>query len=222
MRERILRAAARLLAARGFDGTTLQAVADDVGVRKPSVLHHFPSKDALRKAVLEQIFNHWNRFIPEVMLNAGVGASRFDALAGEMVRFFASDPNTARVVLREMLDRPDVHRRIVAKDMSSWFKMMGYGIEQGKRRGTYRSEVDTEMYLAHILRFILVAIATSDVYAASSSTGPRASLEREVRELLRIARAALLTADALSDLTSGAKANDSKVAGARRAVRRPR
>lgn len=216
MRDRILSAAARLLAAHGFDGTTLQAVADEVGVRKPSVLHHFPSKDALRKAVLERMLDHWNEVVPKIMLTARVGTSRFDALAGEMVRFFASDPNRARVILREMLDRPDIHRRVVSRDMSPWFEMIGRGIEEGKHRGTYLSEVDSEMYLAHILRFILVTIATSDLYGASRAGGPRAPSEREVNELLRIARAGLLTPGALRDLAGTAQAKDPSAARAPR------
>lgn len=221
MRDRILTAAAHLLAAHGFDGTTLQAVADEVGVRKPSVLHHFPSKDALRKAVLDRMFDRWHEVVPRIMLTARVGASRFDALAGEMVRFLASDPNGARVILREMLDRPDVFRRAVSRDLSPWFEMIGHGIEEGKRRGTYLPEVDGQLYLAHVLRFILVTIATSDIYGASRPGDRRASLEREVSELLRIARAGLLTPDALRDLTSAPKAKGAKDLNAARARRAP-
>lgn len=216
MRDRILTAAARLLAAHGFDGTTLQAVADEVGVRKPSVLHHFPSKEALRKAVLDRMLDHWNQVVPKIMLTTRVGASRFDALAGEMVHFFTSDPNRARVILRELLDRPDIHRRVLSRDISPWFEMIGRGIEEGKHRGTYLPEVDSEMYLAHILRFILVTIATSDLYGASRPGGPRAPLEREVSELLRIARTGLLTPGALRDLAGTPKAKDLSAARAPR------
>jgi AcrR family transcriptional regulator len=50
--EGILDRAAALFAHRGFAKTSVQDVADAVGLSKAGLLHHFPSKDALREAVL--------------------------------------------------------------------------------------------------------------------------------------------------------------------------
>ena len=52
--EGILDRAAALFARRGFAKTSVQDVADTVGLSKAGLLHHFPSKDALREAVLAQ------------------------------------------------------------------------------------------------------------------------------------------------------------------------
>ena len=50
----ILDRAAALFARRGFAKTSVQDVADAVGLSKAGLLHHFPSKDALHEAVLAQ------------------------------------------------------------------------------------------------------------------------------------------------------------------------
>ncbi|MCW2742717.1 MAG: transcriptional regulator, TetR family [Blastococcus sp.] len=50
--EGILDRAAALFARHGFEQTSVQAVADAVGLSKAGLLHHFPSKDALHEAVL--------------------------------------------------------------------------------------------------------------------------------------------------------------------------
>jgi len=50
--EGILDRAASLFARHGFEQTSLQAIADAVGLSKAGLLHHFPSKDALHEAVL--------------------------------------------------------------------------------------------------------------------------------------------------------------------------
>ena len=52
--EQIVDRAAALFARRGVAQTSVQAVADAVGLSKAGLLHHFPSKDALREAVLAQ------------------------------------------------------------------------------------------------------------------------------------------------------------------------
>ncbi|WP_166532137.1 TetR/AcrR family transcriptional regulator [Blastococcus xanthinilyticus] len=52
--EGILDRAATLFARRGFAKTSVQDVADSVGLSKAGLLHHFPSKEALHGAVLAQ------------------------------------------------------------------------------------------------------------------------------------------------------------------------
>ena len=52
-RERILRAATELFAARGYRGASLEAVAQAVGITRQGVLHYFPSKVLLLLGVLD-------------------------------------------------------------------------------------------------------------------------------------------------------------------------
>ena len=47
----ICRAAMRLIARRGFDATSLQAIADEVGITKQTLLYYYSSKDKLRRAI---------------------------------------------------------------------------------------------------------------------------------------------------------------------------
>jgi AcrR family transcriptional regulator len=52
-RERILREASSLFAQRGYAGTSTRDIAAAVGIRQPSLFHHFPSKAAIADALLE-------------------------------------------------------------------------------------------------------------------------------------------------------------------------
>ncbi|MCF6744494.1 helix-turn-helix transcriptional regulator [Blastococcus sp. KM273128] len=52
--EGILDTAATLFARRGYTKTSVQDVAAAVGLSKAGLLHHFPSKEALHQAVLDQ------------------------------------------------------------------------------------------------------------------------------------------------------------------------
>lgn len=52
-RRQILTVASNLFAFHGYHGTTTREIADGVGIRQPSLFHHFPSKAAIMEALLE-------------------------------------------------------------------------------------------------------------------------------------------------------------------------
>jgi TetR/AcrR family transcriptional regulator, transcriptional repressor for nem operon len=54
-RERILDSAQRLTQTRSFQGFSFQDIADEVGVRKASLYHHFDSKDDVAVAMLQRV-----------------------------------------------------------------------------------------------------------------------------------------------------------------------
>ncbi|WP_424213913.1 TetR/AcrR family transcriptional regulator [Streptomyces sp. BI20] len=53
-REEIVRAALEVIAERGYRGASLAAVAERVGLTQQGLMHHFPTKEALLVAVLEE------------------------------------------------------------------------------------------------------------------------------------------------------------------------
>ncbi|MCS7475335.1 TetR/AcrR family transcriptional regulator [Umezawaea endophytica] len=75
--ESILDQAAALFARRGVAKTSVQEVADAVGLSKTGLLHHFPSKDALHEAVVAQAVSLGERVLAQVRhLPAGVDRDR--------------------------------------------------------------------------------------------------------------------------------------------------
>ena len=52
-RNQILVVASNLFAIHGYHGTTTREIAEGVGVRQPSLFHHFPTKAAMMEALLE-------------------------------------------------------------------------------------------------------------------------------------------------------------------------
>src|SRR5882672_3367680 len=54
-KEEILDVATRLFAERGYDGASMNDVAERVGMRKASLFYHFATKDALYEAVLNRL-----------------------------------------------------------------------------------------------------------------------------------------------------------------------
>jgi TetR/AcrR family transcriptional regulator len=192
VRERLLAAATRLFAERGFEATPIQAIADAVGVTKPALLHHFPSKEHLRREVLGATLAYWNERLPRLLLAATASSERFDSVFGEVFRFFASDPDRARFIAREALDRPAEARKLIRNTLPVLEAIAGY-IRVGQAHGRHYEDVDPDAYLLHILQLVIMAAAVSDATTAAFGTG-NAARERYDRELARIAKASLFRA----------------------------
>jgi len=203
----ILATATRLFAARGFDGTSIQAVAEDVGIRKPSLLYHFPTKDDLRRAVLENLLVHWNEVLPRLLMAATSGPQQFDAVFRETISFFSEDPDRARLLLREALDRPAEMRALIRDHVRPWATVICDYIRKGQAAGRVRADVDPEAYLVHAINLVISSIATwnciealnpqasDNVDAARAEYGGRrAAFERHQRELFRVAKSSLFGA----------------------------
>ena len=193
VRTRALAAATRLFAERGFDGTSIQLIADAVGVSKPAVLHHFPSKEDLRRAVLDAIVEHWQAVLPRLLLAASASHDRFDAVFGELHRFFASEPNRARLVARELFDRPGEVKKMLRGAVRPWLAAIAAYIKEGQAHGRHWEDVDPEAYVVHIMQLVVCATASASVcrVAVDPEGDARGTSDRYDKELARIARASL-------------------------------
>lgn len=190
VRERILIEATRLFGSRGYAGTSIQAIADAVGITKPTLVYHFGSKDGLRQAVLDALMAHWRAEVPRLMTAASAGGPRLDALLAAFFDFFRRDPDRARLLLREVLDRPEELHDRLRRDLQPWTGLLTQAISMGQQSGMLRPQADPHAFTVLVISAALGVVAVGQHTAALVS--PEPSVDAQQDELIRVARAALL------------------------------
>ena len=185
----ILNTALNMMARKGSGDTSLQEIANAVGIRKPSIMYHFESKEALRHAVLNHVFQHWNDVLPRLLqAHARDGLSRFELLTSELSRLFSEDPNRARFILRELLDRPREVRALVESHVKPWTQIIASELDKAVHDGMIDASVDAQAFVWSMVTSVIANVALHSPSRAQAS-----GLEPEFyhQEVIRMARARL-------------------------------
>jgi AcrR family transcriptional regulator len=123
--EGILDQAAALFARRGFAKTSVQDVADAVGLSKAGLLHHFPTKDALYEAVLGQADTVGQRVLGE-LADQPLGEVRDRRAVEVLVDVALAHPGLVSLLLAPVL-AGDADPR--APDAASAAALQAFGVD---------------------------------------------------------------------------------------------
>lgn len=110
-RTRLLGTALRLFSEHGVEATSLQMIADALGVTKAAVYYHFKAKDEITEAVAEPAIRELDAIVDEAATHRRRGAQVDHLLAGfvdivvrnrALVALFSSDPGVARALEKSL------------------------------------------------------------------------------------------------------------------------
>lgn len=115
-REQLLETATKLFADRGFYGASLANIADELGLTKQALLHHFGRKEKLYAEILARISERMMGFVQAAKDASEKPNHQLLATLLSMWEFSLKAPHEIRIIMRELLDN---ERR--ANQVHSWY-----------------------------------------------------------------------------------------------------
>jgi AcrR family transcriptional regulator len=188
--DRILVTAMREFGTRGYEATSLDDLARDLGIRKQTILYWFPSKDALLEAVVDRCAAEVTGRLERGLASAGEGFGRVEAMVRVMFRLAARHPAMLGFLREVTRLGPPASTRLLSQLQPLVDRAAGF----------LEDEMDAGRMRRHDPRLLLLAsysmvtgLATEvEVLRAFGEEPTLASLVRRRDELLELLRASLV------------------------------
>ncbi|MCA9556406.1 MAG: TetR/AcrR family transcriptional regulator [Myxococcales bacterium] len=146
LRQRIVEASLKLFADQGFRATTVQQIADEVGISKQRLLYHFSSKEELHRAVLETVADQWKELLP-VLLGAAVRGGEMASRLAPLLDFLRNQPHAARYVMRDIISPEREAVNTMGQLVWPWVEQLAEEIRRGQQDGRFDPEVEPLPYV---------------------------------------------------------------------------
>jgi len=188
--QELVREALRAFGARGYDGTTLEAVAEAAGVRKQTLLYYFPTKQGLFDACVDALIDGLERSLRRVLGGPEEGLDRVESVIRTLFRLAEHWPEFP-LFMREAARRsPQVVQR-VADALEPFRKAALAFLERGMEAGEFRRQ-DPGLLLFTLYTAVVGSLAEAGVLraVAGEPSGHTALRQRE-QELVAFVRHAL-------------------------------
>lgn len=114
LREELITASLKLIAAEGIGAVSLRRVAREAGVSPGAPYHHFADRSSLLAAITVRGSALLEQSLREARQHAPTAAAALGALIGAYVRFAAENPAYIHLMLRPELSHPENHPEVQA------------------------------------------------------------------------------------------------------------
>lgn len=183
----LLTSARKCFAAKGFDGTTFKAIADDADMTPAAIYQYFDSKMALYSATLDQTLELLLPQFFEAIEHHGTLLNRIESLLKSAISFQQQEKVTTAFLVTipvELARHPELHD-FLGFDSSGIVASMTSMLNEAKNNGELADNIDEEGFMLVLLGGIMgITLFQNGLQAGSAETGIQALLSLVSRSLL--------------------------------------
>ncbi|NUW36410.1 TetR/AcrR family transcriptional regulator [Nonomuraea sp. SMC257] len=145
VRGRLLGAATRLFAERGFEGTSVQEIVLAAGVTKGAMYHYFSSKDDLLHEIYARVLRMQMDRLTRIADGPGTLAERLHAAAADVVETTTANLDDSKIFFRSMhLLAPETQKSVRA-ERRRYHERFRDLVAEGQREGTFSDRVPADL-----------------------------------------------------------------------------
>jgi AcrR family transcriptional regulator len=154
MEEAIIDAAADLFDRQGYNQTSLQDIADALGLARPSLYHYFKNKEEILLAGISQITSRRNAFVETARSEVSTPVARLTTLVDHFAAFISESPVWIRVLVREEPAVPDGSLLEELESRLALFTLLVETIKAGVEEGSMRNLDE------HVVAYMIISTIT--------------------------------------------------------------
>lgn len=189
-RERVLDAALASFGTKGYDATSLDALAAELGVRKQSILYYFPSKADLLDAVIDRSSQELAAVLEAATVDAGAGFGPVEAIVRSVFRLAVRRPELLGLLREVSRLGPPAATRLLDNAGPLVGRATAF-LEAGMDAGEFR-RCDARLLLVSVYSTIVGVATEVEVLRAVGIEPTLRSTAVRRRELLRFLHSALV------------------------------
>lgn len=163
----VLASAIQVMSERGYAATTIQEVADRVGVLKGSLYHYFRSKEELLFRILEESYDHNEAIVQEVRALDLDPYSELMEYLRRISLWYLANVDRASIFFTESRHLTGDRLELAQQKGREYERYLQRLVDGAQRDGSIRSDVDAKL----ITRFLLGAVNSSRAWPSRSGKG---------------------------------------------------
>jgi AcrR family transcriptional regulator len=144
-RPELLAVACRIFAEKGFDGASLQDIADQFGVLKGSLFHYIQSKDELLYEIIEGVYAGAQAAVWANAVQDGPAVERLRRVIAAYVEYISRHLDEVTVWLHDFNALPERQRETIRRYEERDRRQLLELIQQAQREGGIRPDVDASL-----------------------------------------------------------------------------
>lgn len=178
----VMAAAVEVMSERGYAATTIQEVADRVGVLKGSLYHYFSSKEELLFRILEESHQQNAEIVARVKASESSALEELLEYLRQSAAWYLANVERANIFFTESRHLTGAHRDKAREDSRNYVRYIQGLLEKARADGDIRDDLDIRL----ITRFVLGALNSVRSWPARSGDRiPAEAIVESFSELIK-------------------------------------
>jgi AcrR family transcriptional regulator len=150
----VLDVAARVFHDKGYDATTIQDIADELGILKGSLYYYISSKEDVLFEVLQDVHEAALAAVREAVAIDGDPLQKIRAFVTTLAQFNAEHSVRMGILLHDFRSLSEPRRREIVRARDRYDRMLRKFITEGRREGLISPDVDPKMAALAVMGMI--------------------------------------------------------------------